>query len=387
MSKERRLYPRYTLTTNLHVLITPIGLAPRGCKVVDYSRGGMLLESQAKPHELPIPLDVDLSRGETAEVSLVDSTAPDRPQLTISGQIVRVTEIHVAVYFLNASQETIDRLEKVVMQHVEKKPKKELGSERLRSQVKEGRKRPDVAPPTKLRNPIELGRWLIPAASVAGLLLLAATLFYVSELEDRIDSMEDTLVASVQARGDATVLRDIRNELGVLGARVDEVGDRINDVRQRVDAVEARPAATDAGNGGLKTQQKQLDAVSDAVGKLQARLEAVEQPKPAPARAPTRREANSAASPPAPVPPPAAPAAGPWVVHLMSSVDPGVIARMTSKAEALGIKPSQQTVTVRGRRITRLSVPGFETRSAAEAFAADAMAKLGLSDKPWVARN
>jgi len=380
MSKERRLYPRYTLTTNLHILITPIGLAPRGCKVVDYSRGGILLESQARPDELPIPLDVDLSRGETAEVSLVDPTAPDRPQFNLSGQIVRVSETHVAVYFLNASQETIDRLEKVVMRHVEQKPKIEAGPDRLRSEVMEARKRVPVTPPANLRNPIELGRWLVPAASVAALLLLAAIFFYVSELENRIDSLEDTLVASVQSRGDGTVLRDVRNELGVLGARVDEVGNGIDEVKQRVEAVEARPAEVGAGPKALSMQQKQLDAVSDLVGKLEARLETVEQRKPAPVQAPMRRKPTPAAAPPEPT-------AGPWVVHLMSSVDPTVIATMKSKAEALGMKPSEEVVSVRGRRITRLSVPGFASRPEAEAFADQAMAKLGLPDKPWVARN
>jgi len=64
-----------------------------------------------------------------------------------------------------------------------------------------------------------------------------------------------------------------------------------------------------------------------------------------------------------------------------------VIATMKSKAEALGMKPSEEVVSVRGRRITRLSVPGFASRPEAEAFADQAMAKLGLPDKPWVARN
>ncbi|MDH3637667.1 MAG: PilZ domain-containing protein, partial [Gammaproteobacteria bacterium] len=297
MSKERRLYSRYTLTTNLHILITPIGLAPRGCKVVDYSRGGMLMESQARQDELPIPLDVDLSRGETAEVSFVDPSVPDRPKYSLSAQIVRVSETHVAVYFLNPAQETIERLEKVIMRHVEQKPKRETGPDKLRRDGSEPRRRVPVTPVAQPKSQFELRRWLIPGASLGALLLLTAIVFYVSKLTDRIDSLEDTLVASVKSRGDGTVLRDVRNELGVLGARVDEVGNRISEVKQRVAAIEARPA--DAGDGpeALSTQQKQLDAVSDLLGKLQARLETVEKRKPVPVQAETQRAPARVASP------------------------------------------------------------------------------------------
>ncbi|MDH3637642.1 MAG: SPOR domain-containing protein, partial [Gammaproteobacteria bacterium] len=127
-----------------------------------------------------------------------------------------------------------------------------------------------------------------------------------------------------------------------------------------------------------------LDAVSDLLGKLQARLETVEKRKPVPVQAETQRAPARVASPAATS---ATPKDGPWVVHLMSSADPTVIARMKSKAEALGMQLSEEVVTVRGRTINRLNVPGFASRPEAEAFANQAMARLGLRDKPWVARN
>ncbi len=383
MSKERRLYPRYTLTSNLHILITPIGLAPRGCKVVDFSRGGMLLESQARKDELPVPLDTDLTRGETAEVSFVDATLPSRPKFSLNAQVVRVSDSHVAVYFVNASKETIDRLEQVVMRHVEHKPKPDMPSAKLSREGSTPPQRVRVSPPPPTRTQFDWNRWLIPVASLASLLVLAAVVLYVLKLRDRIDSLEDTLVAAVQARGDGgTVLRDVRNELGVLSARIEEAGGRINELKERVVAAEARPVDASDTEGERGTQQKQLEAVSDLVGKLAVRVDTLERqrsspaPQTRPATAPQTGDVTTR------------PVSGPWVVHLISSVDPGVIARMKDRAQGiLKVELNESAVTVKGHRVNRLSASGFASRAEAEAFAAQAMARLGLRDKPWVARN
>lgn len=374
MKKQRRLHTRHTLSKHLNILLKPKGWAPRACKVVDYSRGGMLLESQARENELPIPLDVDLSRGETAEISFSDPGQADQQTHTLSAQIVRVSESCVAVYFRNPKQEILDRLEDVVMRHVDKNSPPEDAAEP--TEISDGTHRMVAVEAQTAADSSDLRRWVIPGALIGALILLSGIVFYISKLQGRVNALEEAVVQAVRSRGDVTVLRDLRNELGVLSARIGEVSDRVTEINQPTNVAE-ESSDTDVQRI-LETQQKQLDAVTNLVGKLQSRIDELARRGTTP---------SDAVAMPSAAPDAKTAGNGPWVVHLMSVEDPVALAKMKSKAEALGISAEEELVTVRGRQIRRLNVVGFASRSDAETFAKQAMDRLGLRDKPWVAKR
>lgn len=69
---------------------------------------------------------------------------------------------------------------------------------------------------------------------------------------------------------------------------------------------------------------------------------------------------------------PAKPAAGPWTLALASLTDPALATQEVSRLRGLGVAAESQKVQAAGKTWHRISVGGFPTREAAEAYASKA---------------
>jgi cell division septation protein DedD len=182
-------------------------------------------------------------------------------------------------------------------------------------------------------------------------------------------------------------------------------------MRQELDNLETAYAALSKELKQLHSRQAELAALTDTLAEMGRRVESIsasvselrsgdESPaatSPAPATAggsvsgpatgtrdladEATAEAAAVATPTAAVPP-----AGPWQVNLITLGNREDAAAFAGRARTQGIPAEPETVTVGGKTLWRVRVPGFDNAEAAGAKAREYQAQLGL-DGAWVSHR
>ncbi len=117
MRAERRLYPRFSLDRSLNVLLKPKGTTARSFRVINFSRGGMLLENPLLRGKYAESRSIELAPGEPLELRFFDDTTAPPPPVLLA-KVVRVSGPQVAVEFDDPEAKDLDRLHGLVMRHV-----------------------------------------------------------------------------------------------------------------------------------------------------------------------------------------------------------------------------------------------------------------------------
>jgi len=125
----------------------------------------------------------------------------------------------------------------------------------------------------------------------------------------------------------------------------------------------------------LDTLRDRLATLEDGLAAATARLDALEA---------TRTPPKAASAKPAPKP--ATPSGKSWSVNLITMGNQVAANRLQEKYRKSGVEAEVQPVTVDGKTLYRLRVPGFDSADSAKKFAADAKSRLGLKDL-WVTRD
>ena len=117
MSAERRLYPRFPLEKQLNVLVKPPGITARSYKVINFSRGGMLLENPLPRGEYAKSRNLELRSKDPVDIQFFDEVDTS-PPAALPATVVRVSGPQLAVQFADPEAQDLDRLQVLVMRHV-----------------------------------------------------------------------------------------------------------------------------------------------------------------------------------------------------------------------------------------------------------------------------
>ncbi len=383
MAAERRHYPRFTLASRLNVLLKPPGSTPRSYRVVNFSRGGLLLlEAQAQPHvrDSQPAHSPDLKAGQIVQIIFSDAPAGPDTKHVLEAAVVRLSEVHVGIRFSDPDSKVLDRLHAIVMRHV--------GTEEARRQVgalldavrddlavdePEQADEPGASPPqmrlgeSKTQAPGWLSWTVIPA-----LILLAVALVYLYRIDERLTAVEMAASSPAEPNPESSSIETLREELRVIESKA----------HQALSGVAAlqNGSANDDRFLVLETHKEQLAQLNSEVDALKGQLQSL-QDKAANTAAPPANAGSqeSAASQTKP--------AASWVVYVMSALNEGALVGMEDKLRQLGVSGEREVATVRGETRHRLLVSGFQSDADAQAFARQIQEQLELRDRPWVARR
>lgn len=383
MPAERRLYPRFTLASRLNVLLKPPGSAPRGYRVVNFSRGGLLLlEAQAKAHGGQSAHSPDLKPGQVARIVFKDAQRAANDKQSLEAAVVRVSDVHVAIRFLDPDSKVLDQLHAIVMRHV--------GTEEARRQVsaildevredlsfdESGEEAEPELPPEPMRYISESQRVQAPGwltwTIVPGFVLLFIVLVYLYRLDERLTKLETTAMPRSASTIQLSSVKDVKNEVRVLGAKVDQALSMFAELEQR--------GANDEQLLMLESHREHLAQLSSEIDGLKRDVKGIQD------QVARRLTPQAAAAPRKPAEGQAKPVSS-WVVYMMSAVNEGALAGMEMKLRELGVSGEREIVTVRGETRHRLLVPGFRSGTDARAFAKQIQEQLKLLDTPWIARR
>lgn len=110
---ERRLYPRFGLTTQYNVLISMLeSEEQKPYRVVNFSRGGMLLELAYSMSKVLDQLTL-FSPGQTIAIRFGRQESGE-----VEGQVIRAGETELVVHFADPDSKLLDRMHGQVMKHV-----------------------------------------------------------------------------------------------------------------------------------------------------------------------------------------------------------------------------------------------------------------------------
>jgi hypothetical protein len=386
---ERRRYER--IAVNLNVALLDDRAMPRGCRVRDVSQAGMLLQFEHPGSATPYNIG-DLVK---VRVSLKDGT--ERTVLVLPATITRSEEKGLGIAFLKPAIELMQLLEPY---QLDKRGADEvaIAATAAASQTATaGVQTPDLDGPAQRR--------------------YRSTPNTRARLARRITAIREAIARSGEQHTDragqtAATRRNDRRMLQVglasLAVAVAIVGFDLatkSSTSRRLGALEkvtSEQAETLAGVQIRLTADKQQE---DQVGELSARVNELavavaaletgqlapaarnartDTPPASPVTQPTRDEEEHPLkiSPTAAAAPPArrqdAVASGPWVLNLVSLYDQTAADQFADKAHEAGIPVEQNPAEVKGKRVWRLQVSGFDSREAASHYADANKHKLGL---------
>jgi len=183
-------------------------------------------------------------------------------------------------------------------------------------------------------------------------------------------------VTASQAPEAAIVVQEIQTTQAQIIARLDELATAMANERElNIVLWEENDVKTKELQD---IQRKNMDALTASLAALQQRL--------------GKTSAAAGASPPAPSPAPLAVATEPavgdggWVVNVASSSQEKPTRDMMSKLQQQGIAVELRAVTVKGKILYRLQVPGFATSDAARRYANKLDSEYGLKGA-WPSRK
>ncbi|MDH3282362.1 MAG: PilZ domain-containing protein [Gammaproteobacteria bacterium] len=383
MSAERRLYPRFTLASRFNVLLKPPGSPPRTYRVVNFSRGGLLLlEAQAQPHVGQQAHSPDLKAGQVAQIVFSDTPSTPDDKHALEAAVVRLSDVHVAIRFLDPDSKILDQLHAIVMRHVgTEEARRQVGAllEEVREDLSLGESDevPGLAssqesmPYLGESKGIQAPGWLTWTI-IPGLILLAVALVYLYRLDERLTGVETAAVPRSDSAIQFSSFKELKDEVRVLGVKVDQALSGLSELQQS--------GVNDERLLVLESHKEHLTQLSSEVDGLKREIQSIQAQAARPITPP------AVAAPQEPAQPQAKPTLS-WVVYVMSALNEGALAGMEVKLRDLGVKGEREIVTVRGETRHRLLVPGFQSGADAQAFAKQIREQLKLRDTPWVARR
>jgi len=447
-ANERREYPRAKVKFN--VVLIGEGLRPRGCRVLDVSQGGVLLEwpDAVTGSDVSGPgLGQFFQRGDLVEVRFaVDSAlGGGRQNFHLAGYVVRVVERRIAVAFraldarlgalldryLQADPDSQDtgsgleqpsgadgemptqgspsaaiagvveatRQERVggARNPAEQPPLTKLGPGAASMEHTPGKaeKEEMVSEPRATVDPRE-GRMgarrsmLVAALFLVGVVAIAALLVGSFSLQERVTALEAEMTNIVDLIND--VEKDRVDATNGLREVISDVSQRVEGLGDSVVALERRLPAAPAHAQTPEPNETETPAVPSAVAKATGELPAT----PPGAAAPSGDPVGSGQAPMEPVAAkPAAPARdaaaepnphGKWMVSLIALRNKGAADRLLAKGRALDIPVEQVQVSAGGKPLWRLQISGFDSAQSAASYGEEVKAKLGLKEY-WVSRR
>ena len=383
MSAERRLYPRFTLASRLNVLLEPPGSAPRSYRLVNFSRGGLLLlEAQAPALGGQGVHSPNLKPGQVARILFNDAQSGVDDKHGLEAAVVRVSDVNVAIQFVDPDSKVLDQLHAIVMRHVgTEEARQQVGAilEEVRADLsldESGEENKLALPPEPMgylgkSKGVQAPDWLTWMI-VPSLVLLAVALVYMYRLDERLTKLETNAVSRSERVIQSSSVEGLKNEVRMLSAKVDQAL-----------SMSAELESSDTNDERLlmlESHQEHLTQLSSEIDGLKGEIKGIQdqvarRPTPQAKAAPRTKTETRAQS------------ASLWVVYIMSAVNEGALAGMETKLKEVGVDAEREIVTVRGETRHRLLVPGFGSRTDAQAFAKQIREQLKLRDIPWVAKR
>lgn len=362
---ENRRSQRYPPNSQVSVILYRENARPRGCYVSNYSDHGMLLKCMTREKTTQ---GNALKVGDNASIHFWDRGAPGRSD-KVSGQIVRVDENLVAMEYLTTGTSSVGKLltllrrqeqnaspEEVSMQD-RPIPKLQLPDKNV-AETQEATAVPGIPPEQVERkreassnsSGLQLGLLILAILGVAGLTV------YNFSLSARLDELTQTvsvLPGEQTNQGEPALPSDLTERIAAVEQKQADMtmllGDTVkqSDLKAAVDKFESR--LQDAQNKSVVTTTTQ----------------------PAPA-ASTESIATGQQS---------------WIVNLATVSDNNAVDKFIKKASDLGLDVQAEQVTVNDKQMYRLSIPGIVSYEEASKLASTAQQQLGLSQKPWIAKQ
>lgn len=211
-----------------------------------------------------------------------------------------------------------------------------------------------------------------------GGLLTVAALASVWRLSQTVEQLEAKLTASVPPVPGALKAPTTGggpSQTATLYGRHEELRTQIEQLRNQV-ANETLRLQGELRELAIRSEQRwqALEAGGKDLQRTPTRTVAALAPQPA-ANSPSPSPSASAPKPvtaQASKPSPSKPAGGPWSIALGSIGDPALAAQEVARLRELGVTAETQAVQTAGKTWHRVSVGGFPTREAAEAYASKA---------------
>lgn len=373
---ENRRSSRHTPYSQVSVILYRENARPRGCYVSNYSDHGMLLKCMTREKATRRnALKVD----DSASVHFWDRGEPGRSD-KVAGRIVRVDDNLVAMEYSTPGTPSVGKLINLLQRKeqdtvTEKGSMKERPIPKLRLPEKDAAETVETSVVSE-KSPKESkggGRDLYTEAQTAGnsnlqfgllvLALLGVILLglYSYSLSGRVEELTQIV--------DALQTDKVNQVESVLPT----------DLPERLAAVEQKQADMSATVGDM-AKQSDLQAAVEELGARLADMQKQAPVAPAPAaveRTDTEPAAASVDSA----------AAGSWVVNLATLSDSDAVNKFISKASNLGFDVRAEQVAVNDKQMYRLSIPGIASYGEAEKLAVAVQQQLGLSQKPWIAKQ
>lgn len=314
-----------------------------------------------------------LQVGDAASIHFWDRGTPGRSD-KVPGQIVRVDENLIAMEYAPTAAQSAGKLITLLQRKEqdtspEKGPMKDKPIPKLQPNLKlpdkDAADTRETAPPRdRPAAPVERSREQSPGGSSAlqlGLLLLAVLgvlglALYSFSLSSRVQE-----------------LTQVVNELKTNEINQNELT-LPPDLIERIAALEQKQADMTTLLGDTVKQSDLTTAVEEFDSKLQ-QLQAKPQVSATTQSAPAGSTESTAA------------AGQSWVVNLATLSDNDAVEKFIQQANSAGLDVKAEQVAVNDKQMYRLSIPGVASFAEAKILAETAQKQLGLSQKPWIAKQ
>jgi len=202
-------------------------------------------------------------------------------------------------------------------------------------------------------------RWFLPAAIVLFLIFILLASLYIAQ-----GGRLDTLQRRVAEMNERLANTDADTSIEQLRARIDALDDRLE-------------IFSELGSG-IRALEHSVAEQNSTIEQLTGRLDELEQ-----ASKDTVADSDATAADASP----STQSAGNWVINMITVADRAAAEDFQKRLDELRVKSRIQSVTIEGKSLLRVVVPGFPSQDAAKNAGADLKKKLELSDDPWIARQ
>ena len=370
---EKRRSPRYTPNSQVSVILYRENARPRGCYVSNYSDHGMLLKCMTKEKATR---GSALKVGDSASVHYWDRGEPGRSD-KVAGQIVRVDENLVAMEYEPAGTPSLGKLLTLLnRKEQETSPEnvsmKKRSPPRLKLPDKESTDTQETVAPSA-STPLNIEREESSGSSSLhlGLIVLAilgvvGLALYSFSLSSRLEEL--TQVVNILATENTN--------------QVEATSPVPSDLTERITALEQKQVDISM----LLDDTVKKSEFRTAVDSFDTRLEGL-QKTPA-STATSQSAASTQPATQASVETGTVPIGqSSWIVNLATLSDNAAVDKFIKKANSVGLVVQAEEVAVNDKLMYRLSIPGITSYEEAQKLAATAQTQLGLSQKPWIAKQ
>jgi hypothetical protein len=371
-SMERRRYPRIPL--KLHATLIGEKTVPRGCRIINLSQQGALLQCERNGRPLAV------SVGEAVEVHFtLRCRTDDHRRLRLRATVGRVTEQHVGIEFEHPAPELMRAFEAyggddIRQAELDQLPQVTAIRNTVGYYTTEGAGGGEFAmggPDLKLRY---LGLSLLAFAMIA---LTGAYISYV-KVDARFSRLERAVAAHARTHGESadqgTTLALLETQMDQLKGRMDQLEDkaRENHIPDTLSAVPPGGAMTGPAETGVAPSNS--TGSQEEEGALRAPV------APGVEKVVRQPEMRSG------MVKPDIDRRGPWVINLLSSRNQDAVNRFSANARAKDIPVTQTMAQVKGTQYWRAQLTGFATADEAKSYAETVKSQLGLKEV-WIFRG